>query len=104
MAKTVSVIVTDDVDGSTDAEAVTFSFNGQGYEIDLGPANRQRMRDSLQPFIEAGRLTGRRTARRAAPRRADLAAIRAWAAAQGLSISERGRISGEVISKYDAAH
>lgn len=104
MSRTVSVVVTDDIDGSAEAEAVSFSFNGHGYEIDLGPANRQRMRDSLQPFIAAGRPAGRRTPGRAAPRRPDLAAIRAWAAAQGLRISERGRISTEVISKYDAAH
>ena len=104
MAKIESVIVTDDLDGSSGAEAVTFSFNGQGYEIDLGPANHRRMQDSLQPFIQAGRLAGKRTARRAQPRRADLAGIRAWAARQGLRISERGRISAEVISKYDAAH
>ncbi|MGH3422618.1 MAG: Lsr2 dimerization domain-containing protein, partial [Streptosporangiaceae bacterium] len=28
MAKTVSVLVTDDLDGSPDAETVAFSFNG----------------------------------------------------------------------------
>lgn len=104
MSRTVSVIVTDDIDGSAEAEAVTFSLDGQGYEIDLGPANRQRMRESLQPFMAAGRPTGRKAPRRAAPTRADLAAIRAWAAGQGLRISERGRISTEVLSKYDAAH
>jgi hypothetical protein len=104
MSRTVSVIVTDDIDGSAEAEAVTFSFDGQGYEIDLGPANRQRMRESLQPFMTAGRPTGRKAPRRAAPARTDLAAIRAWAAGQGLRISERGRISADVLSKYDAAH
>jgi hypothetical protein len=30
--------------------------------------------------------------------------VRAWAAGQGLKVSERGRISAEVMSKYDAAH
>jgi hypothetical protein len=104
MAKTVSVVVTDDIDGSSGAEAVTFSFHGQSYEIDLGPVNRQRMRESLQPFMDAGRHAGRRTPRRAAPKRTDLSAIRAWAAGQGLHVSERGRLSAEVLSKYDAAH
>lgn len=104
MARTVSVIVNDDIDGSPGAEATAFSFGGQTYEIDLGPVNQKRMRESLQPFIDAGRITGRRTPRRASPRRPDLAAIRAWAVGQGLQISERGRISADVISKYDAAH
>ena len=104
MAKTVSVIVTDDIDGSPGAEAMTFSFSGHTYEIDLGPDNQRRMREALQPFIDAGRITGLRTPRRAAPRRTDLAAVRAWALDQGLQISERGRISAEVISKYDASH
>lgn len=104
MAKTVSVIVTDDIDGSSGAEAVSFSLDGQGYELDLGPANRQQMQESLQPFIDAGRKIGRRTQRRVAPRKSDLAAIRAWAAGQGLRISQRGRISAEIMSAYDAAH
>lgn len=104
MAKTVNVIVTDDIDGSSGAEAVSFSFDGQGYELDLGPANRQRMQESLQPFMDAGRQLGRRTQRRVGPRRSDLAAIRAWAAGQDLRISARGRISTEIMNAYDASH
>ena len=104
MAKTVNVIVTDDIDGSSGAETVVFSLQGQSYEIDLAPANRRRMQESLQPFIDAGRSIGRRTPRRTAPRKTNLAAIRAWAASQGLQISERGRLSAEVMAKYDAAH
>jgi len=104
MAKTVNVIITDDIDGSSGAEAVSFSLDGQVYELDLGPANRQQMQESLQPFIDAGRKIERRTQRKVAPRRSDLAAIRAWGAGQGLRISGRGRISAEVMSAYDAAH
>jgi hypothetical protein len=36
--------------------------------------------------------------------RADLADIRAWASGQGLNVAERGRISGEVMRQYEAAH
>lgn len=104
MAKTVNVVITDDLDGSSGAGAVTFTFDGQGYEIDLTTANRERMRATLQPFIDASRRTGQRKPPRTAARRADLAAIRAWAAAQGLQIAERGRISADVLSKYDLAH
>ena len=102
MAKSVSVVVTDDLDGSSDAETVAFSF-----EIDLGKKNRVKFEKSLQPFMDAGRRTAlRRTAKpaRGARSRTDNAAVRAWATAQGLKVSERGRISADVVSKYEAAH
>jgi Lsr2 len=107
MAKTVNVVVTDDLDGSPGAEMVTFGFDGHSYEIDLGRKNRAEFGKSLQPFMEAGRRTAARKAAkapRAAGSRTDRAAVRAWAAGQGMKVSERGRISTEVISKYDAAH
>lgn len=104
MAKKVSTAVTDDLDGSTGAEAVKFSFGGLAYEIDLAPVNRERLQKSLQPFMDAARRSGmKRPARRAADRR-DTAAIRAWAAAQGMEVAARGRMSAEVVSKYKAAH
>ena len=108
MAKTINVVVTDDIDGSPAAGTVTFAFSGQEYEIDLSQKNRVRMEKSLQPFIDAGRraVAQRKTVRgvRPAGPRIDRAAIRAWAAGQGLQVSERGRISAEVMSKYEAAH
>jgi hypothetical protein len=107
MAKIVSVVVTDDLDGSADAEAVSFGFDGHSYEIDLGKKNRAKLEKSLQPFMEAGRRTAARKAAKA-PRAAGpgtgRAAVRAWAAGQGQKVSERGRISAEVMSRYDAAH
>jgi hypothetical protein len=55
MAKSVSVIVTDDLDGSKNAETVSFSFGGVTYEVDLASKNRARLEKALAPFIEAGR-------------------------------------------------
>jgi Lsr2 len=107
MAKTVSVVVTDDLDGTPDAETVSFSVEGQSYEIDLSQKNFAKLQKSLQPFMDAGRRTAlRKTARptRGPGARIDRAAVRAWATAQGLQVSERGRISAEVMSKYEAAH
>jgi hypothetical protein len=106
MAKTVSVVVTDDLDGSPDAETVAFAFNGQSYEIDLGQKNLAKFEKSLQPFMAAGRRTSqRRTAKvaRASSTRIDRAAVRSWAAAQGIKVSERGRISADVLRQYEAA-
>jgi hypothetical protein len=107
MAKTVNVVITDDLDGSPGAETVSFGIDGHSYEIDLGQQNLTKFQKSLQPFIAAGRRTAHRTAakpaRNAAPG-VDRAEVRAWAAAQGLKVSDRGRISAEVLSRYDAAH
>ena len=104
MAKKVNTVITDDLDGSSGAEAVRFSFDGLAYEIDLGPANRERMRASLRPFIDAGRRIGLKKPGRKAASRTDLSAVRAWAQEQGLQVAERGRISADVIGKYEAAH
>lgn len=104
MAKIVNTVITDDLDGSPAAEAVRFGFDGLAYEIDLGQANRDRLRELLQPFIDAGRRAGGRRPPRNASARRETAAIRAWAAEQGLQVAERGRISADIVAKYQAAH
>jgi hypothetical protein len=107
MAKTVNVMVTDDIDGSDGAAPVAFGYKNVFYEIDLGPQNKARFAETLAPFISAARrVTGNTTQRRprTAADRLDRAAIRAWAHDQGLAISDRGRLSAEVVSKYRAAH
>ena len=42
MAKT--VVTTDDIDGSPNAETVTFSFEGRNFEIDLSKKSRSALR------------------------------------------------------------
>jgi hypothetical protein len=56
MSKSVSVIITDDRDGSENAETVSFGFDGVTYEIDLGKKNWSRLKRALALFIEAGRV------------------------------------------------
>jgi hypothetical protein len=107
MAKTVAVVVTDDLDGSPDAETVTFGYDGVTYEIDLGTKNRARLQRDVAPYIEAGRRLTRPRIRASAGRsaaRIDRAAVRAWAKENGLKVSERGRISADLIRQYEAAH
>jgi Lsr2 len=107
MAKNMVVTVTDDIDGSDGAETISFSYDGQSYEIDLGDKNRGKLEKVLSSFIDQGRRVSRqattRTPRSRASRK-DSGAIRAWAAEQGLAVSGRGRISAEVMAKYEAAH
>lgn len=107
MARNVSVVVTDDLDGSEGAEPVAFGLDGVSYEIDLGQSNRDQLAGTLAPFIAAGRKvtsSGRRNSGTARGPRVDRAEIRAWARAAGLEVSERGRMSAEVMKQYEAAH
>jgi hypothetical protein len=107
MAQTTVITVTDDIDGSEGAETISFSFAGQGYEIDLSSKNIGRFRKGLQPYIDSGRKVSRQaTARPARSRttRNDSSAIRTWAAEQGLAVSERGRIPAAIVAKYEADH
>jgi Lsr2 len=109
MVQSVSVIITDDLDGSDGAQTIAFAFEGVSYEIDLSAKNRARLEKALAPFIAAGRKSPRRGRVRGAARQGsgvqvDRAAIRAWAKTAGLTVSERGRISAEVIRQYEAAH
>src|ERR1700691_4151866 len=107
MAKTVTIIMSDDLDGWPDAKTVSFGLDGMAYEIDLSEQNRAKLAQVIAPYAQAGRrVTRGRGHRGAGPqaRRADLSDVRAWAKENGLHISERGRISAEVIEKYEAAH
>jgi len=109
MAKNVSVVITDDLDGSENAQTISFGFNGVTYEIDLAAKNRAKLEKALAPFINAGRRTARNGSRRATGRsndssRVDRGAVRAWAKAAGLKVSERGRISADTMKQYEAAH
>jgi len=101
-----------EVDGE---DPVELSFGGVDYRTDLCADHAAELKAALTPFLEsAERVDGRRrggarpaegkaTARR--PARRDpmqVAAIRAWARANGYEISDRGRIPREVEEAYNA--
>lgn len=105
MATKRSVVITDDLDGSGNAETVSFGLDGVVYEIDLAAKNRARLERALAPFVEHGRRVPSSRRRRAATRAsgADNTTVRAWAKSQGFKVSERGRISADVVRQYEAA-
>jgi len=107
MATTVSVVITDDLDGSVNAKTVSFGLDGMSYEIDLGEKNRAKLEKDFAPYVDAARRISR-SRRPASPRptgpRIDRAQIRAWAKDNGMKVSERGRISAEVMQQYEAVH
>ena len=114
MAKTVITQVTDDLDGSTGAETISFAYRGTTYEIDLGRRNASAFDKMMKPYLDAARKVtaprggrrgssnGRRTGRRSPA--GELASIREWARAQGYSVSDRGRISANVMDAFEKAH
>lgn len=113
MAQRVQVLLIDDLDGSEGAETVSFSLDGVNYEIDLSVKNAGKLRNDFATWVGnarkvgrgSGSASGRSGARRSRGGSAnDTGAIRAWARDNGFDVSERGRISREVMDAYNAAH
>lgn len=108
MATQTTVTLVDDLDGTEADEQVEFAIDGKSYEIDLSAENVKRLRAVLQPYVSAGRrASGRRAAAvpsRAASDREQNQAIREWAVAQGMKISDRGRIPTNVTEAYRQSH
>lgn len=105
MVQKVSYVLIDDVDGGEAVESVTFGLDGVSYEIDLSEENASKLRDALAVWIGSARRSGGRrgAAAKPAPRSAsDAAAIREWAAANGHTVSPRGRIPAQVRAAYEA--
>jgi len=112
MAQITQVKLLDDLDGGEAAESVSFSLDGKSYEIDLSEKHAAALRDAFAPFVSSARRTGGSTSA-ARPRmstrssagagrsRAETAAIREWATANGLEVSARGRIASSVLEAYE---
>ena len=99
----------DDLDGSPAVETVRFGYAGREYEIDLSEEHASQLDEALATYVEHARRADGVKPRRARPageRRSpeELRAIRQWAREQGLPVSDRGRISADIVAKYDAAH
>jgi hypothetical protein len=109
MAQRVQVLLIDDIDGGEGAETITFALDGVSYEIDLSSKNAAKLRDAFAVWVGNARKVGRggasstaRGSRRASRSGNDTASVRAWAKENGYQVSERGRISREVMDAYAA--
>jgi len=84
-----------------------FSIDGREYEIDLCLRHSERFDEAVSRFAsQARKASGRpvRTKRRTAAHRKHSAQVRAWAKANGLAVSERGRIPSDVVTRYESTH
>lgn len=107
MARKVEVTLIDDIAGGPATATVQFGFGGVQYEIDLNDDNTAKLEKALAPFIEnARKVQPQRRARKTAASSQKVAPgdVRAWAASNGIEVSSRGRIPGEVMDAYLAAH
>lgn len=112
MAQVLQVLLVCDLHGddTPGTETITFAIDGAGYEIDACDAHAAKLRDAFAPYVAAGRRTGRAGSAAGRRRRGsrpaggiDPAAIRAWARTNNVKVSERGRISADVIDLYNAS-
>jgi hypothetical protein len=118
MARQTVELLIDDIDGSRleegEGDTITFAYQGAEYTIDLSQQHVDEFHDALAKYIAAAqKISGRRspsttTSARSnkgatRPDKTQLGAIRTWAREHGHTVSDRGRISQEVIDAYNSA-
>lgn len=114
MAKKTIIKLVDDIDGSTADQTVAFAFDGVTFEIDLSDDNAGKLRQALQPFIDAATkvtATGLRHTRTVISAQGESAreqsqAIRAWGQKYGPQlgldpVSDRGAVPQRVRDAYE---
>ena len=106
MATKTIVSFHDDLTDEPADTTVRFGLDGRDYEIDLTDTNAEELRTALGKYVEAGRKVGGVRGRRRGSSSAadgDPKAVRAWAAAKGYEVSNRGRVPAAVVQAYRAA-
>jgi hypothetical protein len=113
MAQVFQVLLVCDLhdDGTTGTETVNFALDNTAYEVDVCESHAAKLRDAFAPFVANGRKvsrssssgSGRRRRSRQSSGGFDPAAVRAWARSNNVKVSERGRISSEVLEQFNAA-
>jgi hypothetical protein len=104
MSSKVVVLLEDDVDGGEAAETVEFGLDGTTYAIDLSEQNAKKLRETLDGYVsKARKVSVRRSTGRKTSSGIDIHAVRAWAEANGIEVSKRGRISRDIVSQFKAA-
>jgi hypothetical protein len=112
MAQRFQVLVVCDLhaDETPGTETVSFTVDGASYELDVCDQHASEVRNAFAPYVGAGRRIGRNSGSGGRRRRGgrstggiDPAAVRAWARSSNIAVSERGRISADVLAQYSAA-
>src|SRR4051812_41230129 len=110
------VVLIDDFDESEATQTVEFRYKGRQYALDLNDEHAaefddlltryvQVARDITQPALHAPTARRQRQSGRGAGGRSaeEVAAIREWARANGIEVTERGRLPKELLEHYEEA-
>src|SRR5882757_6127399 len=106
VARKVQVHLLYDIDGGKADETLKFALDGTNYEIDLSTRHAEKLRKSVDKFVQAARRVGRgsvapsgrpRAGSGARSDRVQNQAIRDWAKRRGIELNERGRIPRSII-------
>ena len=107
MAQKVHLVLTCDICGGDKPgdETVSFGMDGATYEIDLCTKHAKQLRDGVASFVAAGRRQSNRAAGRrrsgGSSDRERTQQIRAWARSKGIKVSERGRLSADIVAQFE---
>jgi hypothetical protein len=111
VAQKVQVLLVCDIceGGKPGSETIALGLDGASYEIDLCDKHAKGLRDSMAQYVGAARraTSGRGRGRgrsSGAGDRQRTQEIRAWARKKGIKVSERGRLSSDVVAQYEAAN
>lgn len=118
MSRIQTVTVVDDLDGREldpeEAHTVAWTWLGVDYELDVSPANLDKIEEgkvTVAKLLTASTRVGGRRQVRGSKRNgtskassSQNAQIREWAIANGFEVSPRGRIAREVVEAYEAAN
>ena len=115
MARKVQTQLIDDLDGSPAAETITFALDAKSYEIDLNETHALELRAALAPYIAVAARLGSRSVINPIEPRADklrksgkpskraAQSVRDWARSQGIEVGDKGRLSADLLARYEAA-
>ena len=99
MARRTVVRLIDDIDGGEALTTVQFMLDDVDYEIELNLGHSDFIRQTLERYIAAARVT-RKPPGRTLYRRPSNKTVREWANANGYSIHGRGRVPADVLRAY----
>lgn len=102
MATVTTTQVIDDLDGTPGATTIRFSVGRSHWEIDLCEANTEQLYEALQPFISKARKAA--SGKAGTAQRPKQTLVREWAKLKGLPVSDRGRVSNDLVEQYRAEH
>lgn len=116
MAQKYIVQMVDDLTGEPipegDAESVRFALNGETRIIDLTKQHAEELRQAMQPYLTHSRRVEGSTkvgpksrfagsSSSASTDMEERRKIREWAKKHGKPVSEKGRISSDIVAEYE---